>query len=155
MIDLENKFLKRMLSVFEESFINSQNEFIALLKFYPSDKISYYELLNMKTLKPKPVFVNAYFRLEDCKDELDLKRKIIEWLSRDCHKSHYSQKYDKYIREYFRDRCNELLNVNFDENDWEEIYCYLGNGVNSKLCIEFINSNYDMNLLKGDKQDDK
>lgn len=148
MIALENKFLKRMLSVFEESFINSQNEFIALLKYYPSDNISYFELLNMKTLKPKAVFVNAYFRLEDCKDELDLKRKILEWLSRDCHKSQYSQKYDKYIHKYFRDRCNELLNVNFNEDEWELIYCYLGNSVNSKLCVEFINSNYDLNLLK-------
>ena len=148
MIALENKFLKRMLSVFEESFINSQNEFIALLKYYPSDNIPYYELLEMKALKPRPVFVNTYFRLEDCKDELDLKRKIIEWLSRDCHKSQYSQKYDKYIHKYFRERCNELLNVDFSESDWEKIYCYLGNAVNSKLCIEFINSNYDLNLLK-------
>ena len=152
MIDLENNFLKRMLSVFEESFINSGNEFIALLKYYPSDKMSSYDLLNIRTLRPRPVFVNAYFRLEDCKDELDLKRKLIEWLSRDCYKSQYSQKYDKYIHEYFRDRCNELLNVNFNESDWEKIYCYLGNAVNSKLCIEFINSNYDMNLFKNKEE---
>ena len=148
MIDLENKFLKRMMSVFEESFINKSNEFIALLKYYPSDNISYYDLLKMRTSKPRPVFVNAYFRLEDCKDELDLKRKIIEWLSRDCYKSQYSNKYDKYIHEYFRERCNELLNVNFSEDDWGEIYCRLGNAINSKLCVEFINSNCDMNLLK-------
>ncbi len=148
MIDLENKFFKRMLSVFEESFVNSQNEFIASLKFYPSDKLSYYELLLARASRPRPVFVNAYFRLEDCKDELDLKRKIIEWLSRSCCKSQYSKKYDKYIHEYFRVRCNELLNVKFTEDDWEKIYTYLGNGVNSKLCIEFINSNYNMNLLE-------
>lgn len=149
MIDLENKFLKRMLSVFEESFINSENEFVALLNFYPSDNISSLELLNMKTLRPKSVFVNEWFRLEDCHNELDLKRKMLAWLSRACCKTQYSEKYDKYIHEYFRDRCNELLNVNFSENDWEKIYCRLGNDVNSKLCIEFINSNYDMNLLKG------
>lgn len=148
MIDLENKFLKRMLSVFEESFINSENEFIALLKFYPSDNISSLELLNMKTLRPKSVFVNEYFRLEDCENELDLKKKILAWLSRACCKTQYSPKYDNYIHEYFRDRCNELLNVNFSENDWEKIYCRLGNDLNSKLCIEFINSNCDMNLLK-------
>ena len=148
MIDLENKFLKRMLSVFEESFINSENEFIALLKFYPSDKISYYELLHMGIRKPKSIFVNEYFRLEDCENELDLKRKMLAWLSRACCKTQYSQKYDDYIHKYFRDRCNELLNVNFNEDDWEKIYCRLGNDVNSKLCIEFINSNYDLNLLK-------
>lgn len=152
MIDLENKFLKRMLSVFEESFINSQNEFIALLKFYPSDNISSLELLNMKTLRPKSVFVNEYFRLEDCHDEMDLKKKILAWLSRACCKTQYSPKYDKYIHEYFRDRCNELLNVNFNEDDWELIYCRLGNAVNDKLAEEFINSNYDLNLLKDESE---
>ena len=127
MIDLENKYLKRLMSIFEDSFINSQNEFIALLKFYPSDNISYLELLEMRTLRPRPVFVNEYFRLEDCETELDLKRKMLAWLSRACCKTQYSQKYDKYIHEYFRNRCNEFLHTNFSEDE-----CY----INSKHSCE-------------------
>ena len=148
MIDLENKYLKRLMSIFEDSFINEDNEFIALLRFYPSDNLSYFELLEERTKGEKAVFVNEYFRLEDCENELDLKREILAWLSRACCKTQYSEKYDKYIHKYFRDRCNEFLQTNFSEDDWELIYCRLGNAINDKLCVEFINSNYDLSLLK-------
>lgn len=148
MIDLENKYLKRLMSIFEDSYINDNYEFIALFKFYPSDNLSYFELLEERPKGTGALFVNEYFRLEDCENELDLKRKMLAWLSRACCKTQYSQKYDKYIHEYFRNRCNEFLQTNFSEDDWETIYCKLGNAINDKLCVKFINSNYDLNLLK-------
>lgn len=144
----ETKFFKRMASVFEDSFVNDQNEFIALLNYYPSDELSYYELMQLKRKGAKPILVNEYFNLEDCYNELDLKKKILAWLSRDCCKSQYSNTYDNYIHEYFRDRCNELLGVNFDEDDWGKIYCYLGNAINDDLSVKFIESHYDLNILK-------
>lgn len=148
MIDLENKFFKRMTLVFEESFINGNNEFIALLNWFPSDDLSWYELMKLNRKGNRLVFVNEWFRLEDCNNEMDLKKKILAWLSRACCKTQYSNTYDDYIHEYFRDRCNELLNTNFNEDEWELIYCKLGNAINDKLAEEFINSHYDLNLLK-------
>lgn len=144
----ETKFFKRMASVFEDSFVNDENEFIALLNYYPSDNLSYYELLKLKREGTKHIFVNEWFGLEDCHNELDLKKKILSWLSRACCKSQYSNTYDYYIHEYFRDRCNDLLGVDFDENDWEKIYCYLGNAINDDLSVKFIESHYDLDILK-------
>lgn len=149
----ETKFFKRMASVFEESFVNKQNEFVALLNYYPSDNLGWYELIQLKRKGVRPVFVNEWFRLEDCHNELDLKKKILSWLSRACCKSQYSTTYDKYIHEYFRDRCNELLGVFFSEEDWEEIYCYLGNAINDSLSIKFIESHYDLDVLKKYKKE--
>lgn len=148
MIDKENKFFKRLFSVFEDSYINDNNEFIALLQYYPSDHISWFELIKMNRKGTRPIFVNEYFRLEDCETELDIKKKILFWLSRVCCKTQYSSSFDKYIHEYFRERCNTLLNVNFNEEQWTKIYTKFGNGCNEKLCIKFIESYFDMNLLK-------
>lgn len=149
----ETKFFKRMTSVFEDSFVNKNNEFIALLNYYPSDNLSWYELMKLNRKGVKPVFVNEWFRLEDCHNELDLKKKILAWLSRACCKSQYSNTYDKYIHQYFRDRCNSLLGTFFNENDWEEIYCYLGNAINDNLSIKFIESHYDLDVLKKYKKE--
>lgn len=145
----ESKYFKRLSLIFEESFVNSQNEFIALLKFYPSDKLTYMELLNERTKGTKSIFINAYFRLEDCKNDFDLKKKIISWLSRACCISQFSNKYDNYIHEYFRTRCNEALGVQFSSEDWKKIYCHLGNGIHEDLCSKFIESNFDLNILEG------
>jgi hypothetical protein len=147
----ETKFFKRMASVFEDSFVNKNNEFIALLNYYPSDNLSWYELMQLKRKGVKPIFVNEYFRLEDCHNEMDLKKKILAWLSRACCKSQYSTTYDDYIHQYFRDRCNDLLGTFFNEDDWEEIYCYLGNAINDDLSVKFIESNYDLDVLKKNK----
>ena len=147
MIDLENKYLKRIMSVFEDSYINDCNEFIALLNFYPSDNLTYLELLEERTKGTKSIFVNEYFRLEDCENDLDLKCKILAWLSRACCKTQYSRKYDKYIHKYFRERCNELLNTYFTEEEWLKIYIKLGNDVNRELSIKFINNNCNLEVL--------
>lgn len=110
------------------------------------------ELLKLNRKGKRPIFINAYFRLEDCENEFNLKKKIIQWLSRECCKSQHSNIYDKYIHEYFRDRCNKLLNINFNEQQWLDIYTKFGNCCHEKLCIEFIKSGFDLNLLGDIKQ---
>lgn len=86
---------------------------------------------------------NIYFRLEDVYGEMDLKCKVIAWLSRPSHKgvSYYWQKRVLSI-------LNEFLGTQFTKEDIDIVYTRLGNNVNRTLCIKFITSNYDLSILK-------
>lgn len=86
---------------------------------------------------------NIYFRLEDVETELELKCKIIAWLSRPSCKG-VGDYWQKRIRAIF----NEFLGTEFTLDDMQEIYTYLGNDCNRQLSIKFIESNYNLNLLK-------
>jgi hypothetical protein len=89
--------------------------------------------------------------LEDVENELDLKCKLLEWCSRSaCKDMPYHQQWrnDKYNLDN-KNRVNQLLGTNFNEEQMLIIYCKIGNKVNHELTIKFINSNYDMNILKG------
>lgn len=85
---------------------------------------------------------NIYFRLEDIETELELKCKVLAWLSRPSCKgvSNYWQKRIRAI-------VNEFLNTEFTFEEMELIYTYLGNDCNRNKSIEFIESNYDLKLL--------
>ncbi|MBU8733714.1 hypothetical protein KM915_27270 [Cytobacillus oceanisediminis] len=117
------KELKRLLMITNKispkSFINQSNELIVV---------------------PKN---NIYFRLEDVKTELDLKCKVIAWLSRPSCKG-ISNYWQKRVREIF----NEFLGTNFTKDEMMEIYTYLGNDCNRTLCVKFIESDYDISLLQ-------
>ncbi|GAA0678936.1 hypothetical protein [Clostridium cadaveris] len=99
-------------------FVNSRNELI---------------------IEPKN---NIYFNLTDIKNEMDLKCKIIAWLSRPSYKG-ISNYWQKRIGNIF----NESLGANFSKNEIEQIYSFLGNDCNRRKTIEFIESNYDFNIL--------
>lgn len=118
-----NKELKRLLDIISEispkSFINRNNELIVV----PKD--------------------NIYFRLEDIKTDMELKCKVIAWLSRPSCKG-ISNYWQKRIRDIF----NRFLGTNFNKDEMMEIYTYLGNDVNRTLCVRFIESNYDISLLQ-------
>lgn len=86
---------------------------------------------------------NIYFLLDDIETELDLKCKVIAWLSRPSIKG-ISEYWQIRIRALF----NEFLGTSFTYSQMEQIYTYLGNGINKGKCIEFINANYDLSLLK-------
>ena len=43
---------------------------------------------------------------------------------------------------------NKFLGTNFTEDDFEYIYTYLGNGCNKTIAIKFIESGYDLDVLK-------
>ena len=90
--------------------------------------------------------LNAYFRLEDLETELDFKCKVLEWLSFHVADNHW---FDHDIeRINLENFINYILETNFSHDDFQYIYSRLGNRVNHKLTIDFIESNYDMNLLK-------
>ena len=104
----------KLLSLNLKSFINNNNELILIPK------------------------TNLYFRLDNVETELDFKCKLLEWCSRDCVKG-----VSDYWQRRTRKMVNYLLNTNFTYNNFNMIYCRLGNCVKHKLTIEFINSNYD------------
>lgn len=112
----------KLFEAFPGSFINSQGEFIA---------------------EPK---TNQYFILRTCKNEFEVKCKVLEWFSRPAH---YTQPGNKKLHKFMLDGINKFLDTNFTYEDVEIIYCELGNGVNRSLCEKFIKSGYDMALLSG------
>lgn len=85
---------------------------------------------------------NIYFRLEDIETELDLKCKILAWLSRPSCKG-----VSNYWQKRIRTIVNEFLDTNFTFDEMEIIYTYLGNDCNREKSINFIESNYDLNVL--------
>ena len=121
------KVIERLMWCFPRSFVNASNEFIAHRR------------------------ANEYFRLEDCKDELDIKCKVLEWFSRGAYKTEpYRTNYkNEEFHEFMLSGINEFLDTDFTEKDMEVIYTYLGNACNHKRTIRFIESGYDMDVLKG------
>jgi hypothetical protein len=111
--------INQALNVFPKSFINRSNEII---------------------LEPRN---NVYFRLEDVNTELDFKCKMFAWVSRPIAKS-----LNKYWSPRVLNSLNELLGTHFTKDDMHKIYDRLGNDVNRKLTICFIESNYDLSLLE-------
>lgn len=93
---------------------------------------------------------NTYFSLKDCENETDVKCKVLEWLSRPAHKTEpYNTKRsnDKFHR-FILSGVNQFLETDFSEEDMEQIYTYLGNACNHTKTLKFIESGYDMSVLK-------
>lgn len=120
------KYISDFMNMFSNSYINRHNELI---------------------VEPK---LNEYMNISSVENELDFKCKVIERLSRATHKTQWykSQKFNDKYNKLFLCRCNSYLGVNFNENEWSIIYTYLGNGVNHELTKKFIESGYDLSLLK-------
>ncbi|ATF13551.1 hypothetical protein A616_16675 [Brevibacillus brevis X23] len=117
-IELAKKFMKIVQKHSPNCFINHNFELI---------------------VEPKN---NIYFRLEDVETELELKCKVLAWLSRPSCKG-ISDHWQKRIRAII----NEFLGTDFTLDDMHEVYTRLGNDCNRKLSINFIESNYDLSLL--------
>lgn len=111
--------INHALHVFPKSFINHNNEII---------------------LEPRN---NVYFRLEDIKTELEFKCKMFAWVSRPIAKGLNKYWFPRVLRSF-----NELLGTNFTKDEMYKIYDRLGNDVNRKLTVLFIESNYDLSLLE-------
>lgn len=81
----------------------------------------------------------AYFRYI----EEELKLKVLEWLSRSAHKEGNDA-----VRKWYLDGINKFLGTDFTHQDMELIYCNLGNAINRELTKKFVESNYNMGVLK-------
>lgn len=115
----------RLLWDFQGSFFNERDEFIAHR------------------------YSNTYFIFSNCETELEVKCKILKWLSRSAYKGiPYSQEWrNKKFRKFMLLGINMFLNTNFSEDDIGIIYTYLGNCCNHNKTIRFIESGYDMSVL--------
>lgn len=111
--------INRALNTFPKSFINRSNEII---------------------LEPRN---NVYFRLDEVDTELDFKCKMFAWVSRPIAKS---------LNRYWSPRVlscfNQLMGTNFTRDEMYDIYDRLGNDINRKLTIRFIESGYDLSILE-------
>lgn len=85
---------------------------------------------------------NSYFSLSGIKDETELKAKVLEWLSREAIKGG-----TRASMNYHLAGINEVLGTNFCAPQMEEIYTYLGNAVDHRKTVRFIESGYDMEVL--------
>lgn len=113
--------IERALQVFPKSFVHHNNEII---------------------LEPRN---NIYFRLNGVNTELDFKCKMFAYVTR-----HIAKSLNKYWAPRVLASFNELMGTNFTKDEMYLIYDRLGNDVNRKLTIQFIESNYNMELLKRD-----
>jgi hypothetical protein len=115
-----------LFEAFPGSFINDRGEFIA---------------------HPR---TNQYFCLQNCETPLDIECKLLEWFSRPAHKTApYSQEWrNRKFREFMRNGVNAFLDTGFSEDDFEKIYCALGNAINHEKTVKFVESGYDFGLLE-------
>ena len=93
---------------------------------------------------------NEYFGLKNCESELDVKCKVLEWLSRGCYKTEpyrRKSKNDDFHR-FMSEGVNRYLETDFSTDDFEIIYQELGNCINREKTIRFIQSDYDMKILE-------
>lgn len=121
------QILKKLFFAFPNGFINHNLEFIAHTHHR----------------------VNSFFCLEDCETEEDVAAKVLEWLSREAHKSQHfnSDRRNRQVHEYHLEGINAFCGTLFNEDDIEEIYIHLGNRVNHQKTLEFIRSGYDLAVL--------
>ena len=117
----------RLMHCFPRSFINQNGEFIAHEE------------------------TNQYFILRDCKTEMDMKCKVIEWFSRAACKTwpFDSARKNKQFQRCMLNGVNEFLGTQFTAEEMEQIYTYLGNACNHEKTVRFVESEYDMNILEG------
>lgn len=125
-IPLDWELITRLLNCFPNSLINQRGEFIA----------------NVKS--------NDYFILRDCKTEIDVKCKVLEWLSRSAFKTEPYRRKDKNdeFHRFMRGGIIEFLGVHFSESDMELIYTYLGNACDHEKTVRFVECGYDMKILQ-------
>ena len=91
---------------------------------------------------------NSYFSLTGIKSEIELKAKVLEWLSREAIKGGSPS-----TKKYHLQGINEVLEADFDASEMELIYTYLGNAVNHEKTLLFIESGYDLNILESKEAD--
>lgn len=93
---------------------------------------------------------NQYFMLSDCEYPEDIDCKVLEWLSRAaCKGAPFKQEWrNRKFRKFMLDGINNFLDTNFSEEEMGEIYTYLGNACNHTKTMQFVESGFDIKVLK-------
>lgn len=127
---------------------------------FKTEEVSY-EVHYIKEAFPKTIIndldeviveprANQYFGTYNCETEKDVQAKVLEWLSRGACKTmpYQTDKANKIFREYMQTGINSYLDTDFTQEDFEILYDRLGNSINHELTLKFIDSCYDMDVLK-------
>lgn len=122
-------------------FLPLINNFIKIVAKYSPEMLitSNFELV----IEPKN---NVYVSLLNIETEMDVKCKVIAWLSRPSCKG-LEPKYRKIIRNIF----NEVLGTEFNEDEIRLIYTRFGMSYEYDGIIKFIESGFDIEKLKESK----
>lgn len=93
---------------------------------------------------------NVYFTATNCKTKEDVICKLLEWCSRSMAKGepYASEKRNVEWRNLLICGLNKYLGTNFTQEDMYWIYDKLGNRVNHELTMKFIESGYDISLVR-------
>lgn len=110
---------RKIRAAFPAAFVNMYNELILIPK------------------------ANTYIMLNQVRDERDFKAAVLEDCSRNAFKACSRKLQDEHM-----DGINKLLDTKFTRDDMELIYTYLGNGIQHDLCLRFVASGYDLEVLR-------
>ena len=93
---------------------------------------------------------NVYFTATNCKTKEDVICKLLEWCSRPMAKGEPYRSDERNIewRNSLICGLNKYLGTNFTQDDMYWIYDKLGNGVDHELTVKFIESGYDLSLVR-------
>ncbi|HCW73314.1 MAG TPA: hypothetical protein DHM90_05400 [Clostridiaceae bacterium] len=96
---------------------------------------------------------NEYFKV-DVDHEIEYKYKVLEWLSRAACKTEpfRTNKKNHEFKNFMLVGINEYLNTDFTREEMWLIYAELGNSVNRPLTEKFVESGYDMEILKSQEE---
>ena len=110
---------RKIRAAFPAAFVNMYNELILIPK------------------------TNTYIMLNQVRDEQDFKAAVLEDCSRNAFKGRSGKLRDEHLG-----GINKLLDTKFTRDNMELIYTYLGNGIRHDLCLRFVASGYDLEVLR-------
>lgn len=126
------------------------NEIFEVMRCFPNSFINPFGelILSIK---------GVYFTATDCETKEDVICKLLEWCSRPMAKGepYASNKRNNEWRDNLIYGLNNYLKTSFTQDDLYWIYDQLGNRVNHDLTLKFIESGYDLSLLRPKIEGDK
>ena len=114
---------RKIRAAFPAAFVNMYNELILIPK------------------------ANTYIMLNQVRDERDFKAAVLEDCTRNAFKGRSRKLWDEHL-----DGINKLLDTKFTRDDMERIYTYLGNGIQHDLCLRFVASGYDLEIIREEER---
>ena len=139
---IENKEVReevgKLLGIFPEGFINDLMELVICHPFKYHGKRSCY--------------CNVFFRLDGLTSKEDVQAKVLEWWSRGaCKALFHDWDVSSDVHKYIREGINRYLGTCLSDKDMWLVYDRLGNSVRHNLTMMFIESGFDMEMLKRNK----
>ena len=141
----ENEYIRQYV----EEFVNMTDEIFNVMKCFPNS------FINSNAEVILSAKGNVYFDSKVCYDKKDVACMLLEWCSRSIAKgvAYSSTKRNREWQEDLLNGLNRYLGTKFSLEDVYYIYQELGNGVNHNLTKEFIESNYNMDLIYGKQKE--